>query len=222
MPEAVKIATLPSITGGQDEIIKAAAEWTDKFLISLGGEHSITPLLVRPFFDKYPNLSILQIDAHTDRRNEWNGRSDSHACALRRVSDLGIKQIVSVGIRSTSAEEQPYLKEKNIFWGNEFDLEKVLAKLSDDVYLTFDVDGLDISIMPATGTPEPGGLSYGQATEILKAIAQKKNLVAADFVELSPIKGMEAYDFLVAKLIYKLISYKYAKNSQTGLAQRTD
>lgn len=211
LPNLVKIATLPSVTGGREEIAKASADCADKFLISLGGEHSITPLLVKPFLDKCPKLSILQIDAHTDMRDEWDGRRDSHACAMRRVQELGVKQIVSVGIRSTSAEERPYLKEKNIFWGNDFDLEKVMDKLSGDVYLSFDVDGLDISIMPATGTPEPGGLSYSQALDILKAVAQKKNLVSADFVELAPIKAIPAYDFLVAKLIYKLIGYKFKK-----------
>lgn len=207
--ELVKIATAPSIRGGREAIEEAAAKWTGKFLISLGGEHSITPQLVKPFFRKYPNLSVLQIDAHTDMREEWEGSKNSHACAMRRLQELGIKNIIQVGIRNTAKEEQQYLKLENIFWGNDFDLKKILAKLSDDVYLTFDVDGLDISIMPATGTPEPGGLSYSQALEIIKGVIQNKNLVAVDFVELSPIKGMPAYNFLTAKLIYQLISYKF-------------
>lgn len=209
--ELVKIATLPSVSGGREDIGEAAAKWVDKFLISLGGEHSITPELVKPFLKKYPNLSIIQIDAHTDMRDEWEGSKNSHACAMRRAQELGAQNIIQVGIRNTAKEEQQYLKLDNIFWGDEYELNRILAKLTADVYLTFDVDGLDVSIMPATGTPEPGGLSYNQALEIIKAVAQKKNLVAADFVELSPIKNIPAYEFLVAKLIYSLIKYLYAK-----------
>lgn len=204
----VKIATAPSVRGGREAIEEAAAKWTDKFLISLGGEHSITPQLVKPFLKKYPKLSVLQIDAHTDMREEWEGSKNSHACAMRRLQELGVKNIIQVGIRNTAKEEQQYLKPENIFWGDKYNLEQILSKLTADVYLTFDVDGLDVSIMPATGTPEPGGLSYTQALEIIKAVVQKKNLVAADFVEFSPIKSTPAYESLVAKLIYSLISYK--------------
>jgi len=206
--ELVKITTVPSVNGGREVIEEMAAKWTDKFLISLGGEHSITPHLIKPLLKKYPDLSVLQIDAHTDMRDKWEGSKNSHACAMRRVQELGVKNIVQVGIRNTAKEEQQFLRQKNIFWGGKYKLEQILDKLTDDVYLTFDVDGLDISIMPATGTPEPGGLTYSQVLEIIKATAQKKNLVAADFVELSPIKNIPAYDFLVAKLIYSLISYK--------------
>lgn len=209
--ELVKIATLPRVSGGREDIGEAAAKWTDKFLISLGGEHSITPELVKPFLKKYPDLSVLQIDAHTDMRDEWEGSKNSHACAMRRVQELGVRNIVQVGIRNTAKEEQQYLKLENIFWSDKYELNQILAKLTADVYLTFDVDGLDVSTMPATGAPEPGGLSYSQALEIIKAVAQKKNLVAADFVELSPIKNIPAYDFIVAKLIYFLINYYYAK-----------
>ena len=224
--ELVKIATLSDVGGGRKEIRKVVAKWTNKFLISLGGEHSITPELIKPFFKKYPNLSVLQIDAHTDMRDRFENSKNSHACAMRRVQELGIKKIIAVGIRSTAKEEQPYLKLKNIFWGDKYKISQILDKLTDDVYLTFDVDGLDISIMPATGTPEPGGLSYNQALEILKAVMQKKNIIAADFVELSPIKNVPAYDFLVAKLIYSLINYYYVKThgkaKQKRVTQRTN
>lgn len=205
----VKIATAPFVKGGKKIVSKTVRLYRNKFLISLGGEHSLTPLLVKPFLKKYPNLSVLQIDAHTDMRDKWEGKKDSHACAMRRLQELGIKQIVQVGVRNTAKEEQRFLNPDNIFWGNRFDLNKILAKLDKNVYLTFDVDALDISIMPATGTPEPGGLSYKQALEILKAVTGQKNLVAADFVELAPIKGIPAYDFLVAKLIFKLIGFKF-------------
>lgn len=209
--DLIKITTLPSVDGGLESIGSEAGKWVDKFLISLGGEHSITPELVKPFLKKYPDLSILQIDAHTDMRDEWDGSKQSHACAMRRAQELGVKNIVQVGIRNTAKEEQQYLKLENIFWGDKYEIDSILNKLTDNVYLTFDVDGLDAAVMPATGTPEPGGLSYNQALEIIKAVARKKNLVAADFVELSPIKNIPAYDFLIAKLIYFLINYYYAK-----------
>lgn len=206
----VKIATVPAVAEKR-KMASRAGEYRDKFLISLGGEHAITPELVKPFLKKYPRLSVLQVDAHTDMRDEWEGRKDSHACAMRRLQEMGIENIVQVGIRNTAKEEQRYLKKENIFWGNKFGVEKILQRLGEQVYLTFDVDGLDISIMPATGTPEPGGLSYEQACELLKAVAKQKNLVAADFVELAPIKDIPAYDFLVAKLVFKLIGYKFIK-----------
>lgn len=204
----VKIVTLPKVSK-RGKFSATAATHADKFLISLGGEHSITPELIKPFVKKYSALSVLQIDAHTDMRDEWEGNRDSHACAMRRVQELDIKKIVQVGIRNTAKEEQQYLVKENIFWGDKFEIDKVLARLGDDVYLTFDVDGLDVSIMPATGTPEPGGLSYQQAIDLTRAVCKNKNVVAADFVELAPIRGMPAYDFLVAKLIYKLIQFKF-------------
>lgn len=229
LPNRVKIATARAVSR-RDEIEQAANSLTEKFLIALGGEHSITPWLVKPLFQKYPDLSVLQIDAHTDLRDEYEGKKDSHGCAMRRVQEQlassprldpaeratsrggGTGTIVQVGIRSTALEEQPYIRQENIFWGNEFTVADVLARLSQNVYLTFDVDALDISIMPATGTPEPGGLSYEQGLELLKAVAQEKNLVAADFVELLPLPNQPAYDFLVAKLIYKLIVFKYGES----------
>ncbi len=205
----VSISTAQPAEGDLEEVHELAKNYTDKFLISLGGEHSITPALVSAFLEKYPKLSILQIDAHTDMRDEWEGTKYSHACAMRRVAEQGIETIVSVGIRNSAKEEQPFLNPQNVFWGNKFDVDEVMDRLGDDVYLTFDVDGLDLSIMPATGTPEPGGISYEQAVGLIKAVSQKKNVVAADFVELSPIPGMPGYDFLIAKLIYKLIGYKF-------------
>lgn len=206
----VKIKTVPEI-GDREILAREAGKYLERFLISIGGEHSITPELIKPFKQKYPDLSVLQIDAHTDLRDEWEGNKFSHACAMRRVQELEIDKIVQVGIRNTAKEEQQYLIKENVFWGDVFDLDKVLARLSDNVYLTFDVDGLDVSIMPATGTPEPGGLSYKQALNLLEGVSTRKNLVAADFVELAPIKGMPAYDFLVAKLIYNLIAFKFTK-----------
>lgn len=209
MQELVKIHTVSAAKGGLKTLANTAAKYQDKFLISLGGEHSITPEIIKPLLKKYPDLSILQIDAHSDMREKYEGNKNSHACAMRRAQELGIKQIIQVGIRNSGKDEQQFINPENIFWGNKFNIKDVMKKLSKNVYLTFDVDGLDSSVMPATGTPEPGGLSYEQALELLKAVAREKNLVGADFVELSPIKLLPAYDFVIAKLIYKLIGYKF-------------
>lgn len=218
LQEKVKIATLPEVKfhkesaeEAQAVITKAAEDYTDKFVISLGGEHSITPALVKPFLKKYPDLSILYIDAHTDMREEWEGSKWSHACAARRCQEQGIEKIVWVGIRNTAKDEQQFIDQGFVNYGNKFDIEDVLSKLSNNVYLSFDVDGLDIPYMIATGTPEPGGISYQQALDIMKAVATRKNLVGADFNELAPIPGLYAYDFLVAKMIFKLIGYKFSK-----------
>ena len=205
----VKIATAPAAKGSQPGLGALAAKYQNSFLISLGGEHSITPELVKPFLKKYGDLSVLQIDAHSDLRDTYDGSKNSHACAMRRVQDLGINKIIQVGIRNTAQEEQAYIKKENFFWGNKYRVKDVLARLSDHVYLTFDVDGLDPAIMPATGTPEPNGLSYEQALELMAAVAGKTNIVTADFVELAPIKNIAAYDFIVAKLVYELIGFKF-------------
>lgn len=207
----VKIFTDPDGVTKRESMAAKASQYADKFLVSLGGEHSVTPELVRPFFTKYPDLSVLQIDAHTDLRDEWEGSPNSHACAMRRVQELGIRKIIQVGIRNTAKEEQQYVVKENVFWGDQFDIGEVISKLTANVYLTFDVDGLDISVMPATGTPEPGGLSYQQALDLMESVCKNKNVVAADFVELAPIQGMSGYDFLVAKLVYKLIQYKFVR-----------
>jgi len=207
--EKVLIATAKPVKGDYSSMEKVSAGFIDTFPIFLGGEHSITPALIKPWLKKYPDLSVLQIDAHTDMRDSYQGNKWSHACAMRRVQELGVSKIVQVGIRNTAKEEQQYLKKENIFWGDIFNMEEVMSRLSNNVYLTFDVDGLDPSIMSATGTPEPGGLSYKQAIELLQTVTKRKNVVAADFVELSPVKGLHACDFLVAKLIFQLIGYKF-------------
>lgn len=214
----VKIATLPPVELGnardeeaQSIISRAITPHVGKFVISLGGEHAITPALVKAYLNKYPDLSILYLDAHTDMREEWEGSKWSHACAGRRCQEQGIERIVWVGIRNTAESEQQYINQDYVNYGSKFDIEKVLKQLSDDVYLSFDVDALDTPYMIATGTPEPGGISYQQGLDIMKAVATRKNLVGGDFNELAPIPGLHAYDFLVAKMIFKLIGYKFGK-----------
>jgi agmatinase len=218
--EHTKIATLPAIVfeeqnaeKAQGVIAKIAEQFTDKFILSLGGEHSITPALVSAYQKKYPDLSILYFDAHTDMREEWGGTKWSHACAARRCQEGGIKNIVWVGVRNTALSEQQYINKEQVNYGNTYDLKKILSQLSPNVYISFDVDVFDISTMPATGTPEPGGINWYQAMEIFEAVTREKNVVGADIAECAPIPtpGFHAYDFLVAKLAFKLIGYKFRK-----------
>jgi agmatinase len=187
----------------------------DKFLVTLGGEHSITPPLVAAAAAKYPGLHVLQIDAHADLRDSYMGTPHNHACAMRR--SLEHAPITQVGIRSMSTEEAAAVASFNttVFYDHDMRrdpdwITKVVASLGDPVYITIDVDGMDPAIMPATGTPEPGGLSWYEILALLRATIASRNVVACDVVELSPIPGMHAPNFLCAKLIYKILTYKFA------------
>lgn len=200
-----------------DEIERVAYEviGRDKFLVTLGGEHSITPPLVSAAARKYPGMSVLQIDAHADMRDSYMGTRHNHACAMRR--SLTHARLTQVGIRSLSTEEAEVIPKLNttVFYDVSMRqdptwIDAVVASLADDVYLSIDVDGMDPSIMPATGTPEPGGLSWFEMTRLLRAVAERRRIVSADVVELSPIPGMVAPTFLCAKLIYKLLTYRFA------------
>src|SRR3990167_8959333 len=182
--------------------------------VSYGGEHSLTPAIVKAYQKKYTDLSILYFDAHTDMREEWGGTKWSHACAARRCQDNhNIKNIVWVGVRNTSLGEQQYINKEQVNYGNKYDLKKIISQLSPNVYISFDVDCFDVSTMPATGTPEPGGIGWDQAMEIFEAVTREKNVVGADIAECSPIPtpGFHGYDFLVAKLAFKLIGYKFRR-----------
>ena len=187
------------------------------FPMTLGGEHSITPGCIAPFTKKFKNICLLHFDAHADLRESYNGEKFSHASAIRRCLDYPNVSVVSFGIRNISKNEVPFLKRNSkrikIFWAKDknkwnFNKFKKLIK-NKTVYITFDVDGLDSGIMPATGTPEPGGLFWNETLNILKIAAKNSNIVGADLNELSPIKGFNSYNFLAAKLIYKILSYKF-------------
>jgi agmatinase len=223
----VRIATIPAIDTADGtleeviaEIFTAECELLEdgKFPVALGGEHSLTPPLVAAAAKKYNNLSVLQIDAHADLRAEYQGNPNSHACAMRRV--LEICPAVQVGIRSLSVEEAkeiPRLKTK-IYWARDIArapiedwITRVLADLSTNVYLTVDLDGFDPSIVPATGTPEPGGLDWYQVTSLIRAVARERKIVGMDVVELLPQPGDHASDFLAAKLIYKTLGYIFCR-----------
>ena len=188
------------------------------FPLTLGGEHSITAGCIEPFVKSYKNVTILQFDAHADLRNSYNNQKYSHASAMRRCLDFKNVDLISIGIRNISKEEIPFLKKNTnrikIFWAKDqkkWNL-KYFKKLikNKDVYLTFDVDGLDSSIMPATGTPEPGGLFWYEALSLIKTTFKNANVIGADINELAPIKGFNSYNFLVAKLAYKILVAKLA------------
>ena len=187
------------------------------FPLTLGGEHSITVGCIEPFVKKYKNVTILQFDAHADLRNSYNNQKYSHASAMRRCLDFKNVNLISVGIRNISKEEIPFLKKNTnrikIFWAKDqkkWNL-KYFKKLikNKNVYLTFDVDGLDSSIMPATGTPEPGGLFWYESLSLIKTTFLNANVIGADINELAPIKGFNSYNFLIAKLAYKILTYKF-------------
>ena len=188
-----------------------------KFPLVLGGEHSLTSGAIRPFVKKFGKICLLHFDAHADLRNSYNGNKFSHASAIRRCLDNPNVSLVSFGIRNISSSEISFLsnnkKRINIFWAkdkskwnlNKF--RKIIKKKK--VYLTFDVDGFDLSLMPATGTPEPGGLFWDETIKIIKIAAQSSDIVGADVNEFSPIKGFNSYNFLIAKLVYKIIAYSF-------------
>ena len=200
------------------EIRRVAAAILDhnKFPIVLGGEHSITSPVVAAIAAKYPNLSVLQIDAHADLRDSYMGTRFNHACAMRRV--LEYARCTQVGIRSMSTEEAkvaPTLPTE-IFYDvhmrqDDNWIEQIVESLGESVYITIDVDGMDPAIMPATGTPEPGGLSWYEMLALLRAVIAGRNVVGCDLVELSPLPGVVAPNFLCAKLIYKILTYQFSK-----------
>ena len=187
------------------------------FPMTFGGEHSITPGCIAPFTRKYKDICLLHFDAHADLRESYNGEKFSHASAIRRCLDYPNVSIISFGIRNISESEVAFLRKNssriNIFWAkdkNKWNLSKFKKLIKNKtVYLTFDVDGFDSSIMPATGTPEPGGLFWDETLNIIKIAAKNSKIVGADINELSPIKGFNSYNFLVAKLAYKILSYKF-------------
>lgn len=199
----------------QDRIRRAARRIVQdgKFLISLGGDHSITSGLVRAVMAKHRKLSVLQIDAHADLRKSFQRSPYNHACAMRRVLELGVT-ITPVGIRSYSLEEYRFMKKQRIEpvsarrtledpdW-----ILQVVDALSKNVYVTIDIDAFDPAFAPGTGTPEPGGLEWHQVSDLLKAVAIHRTIVAADLVEVLPLPGTVQTEFLAAKLIYKLIAH---------------
>ncbi len=187
----------------------------DKFIISLGGEHSITYPLVRAFVEKYPKLTVLQLDAHADLRAEYQDSHYNHACVMARVHELA--PVVGIGIRSLSREEKFWIDQDHLpMWfayqmhSNPNWMDGVLATLHEPIYITLDVDYFDPAIIPTTGTPEPGGMLWSPTLQFLRRVFTEKKIVGFDVVELAPKKDFHAADFLVAKLIYKMIGFHEA------------
>ena len=189
----------------------------EKFPLILGGEHSLTPGAIRPFVKKFGKICLLHFDAHADLRNSYNNNKFSHASAIRRCLDHKNISVISFGIRNISSNEISFLNKNSsrikIYWSKDkkkWNLKEFKKLIKNKiVYLTFDVDGFDSSLMPATGTPEPGGLFWDETLDILKIAFKNSKIVGADINELSPIKGFNSYNFLVAKLVYKILSYKF-------------
>ncbi len=189
-----------------------------KFVVTLGGEHSISTSPIKAHFESFEDLSILHFDAHSDLRDEYEGSKYSHASFAARVSEFTTK-ITQVGIRAQCKEEYKFIKEKgiNTYYAHEikqkgFDTElidEIISTLDKNVYITFDVDYFDPSIMPSTGTPEPNGFYWHETTQLLNRLCRERNLVGFDVVELAPRKGYTFPDFLTAKLIYKILNYKF-------------
>ncbi len=223
------IATLPPLEPNaagpaemHETIFRAARRLVrdGKFLIGLGGEHSVSAGLIKAVKSRYKKLSVLQIDAHADLRDQYQGSPYSHACVMRRVLDLGIP-VTAVGIRSFSLEEHRFMRKNG--------LEPITARqtledpdwiiqavesLSSKVYVSIDIDGFDPAFAPGTGTPVPGGLDWYQVSDLLMATAQHKDIVAADVTEVLPLPGSVQTEFLAAKLVYKLIAHVEANRAK--------
>lgn len=202
-------------TRGMIDAVHEAARYyieKDKFTVVIGGEHTVSIGSIKAHVERHPDLTVLQLDAHADLRDEYNGSKYNHACVMARAKEFC--PIVQVGIRSMDSSEKERMDGSRVFFAEKIRtrtdwIVNVVSKLSSNVYVTMDLDVLDPSIMPSTGTPEPGGLSWYDVLELLKAVNEKKNVVGFDVVELCPDDRNKSPDFLAAKLIYKTLSYKF-------------
>jgi len=209
-----------SIEKALQKIHKEVAKHIDegKFVVTLGGEHSLSAAPIMAFNERFPNLSILQIDAHSDLRDSYEGSKYSHASVMARVAEFN-SNIVQVGIRAQCIDEVELKQKKGIktFYAREIKMgmygenwhELIVNNLTENVYITFDVDGLDPSLLPATGTPEPGGLFWDETMNLLKSVGTEKNIVGFDVVELAPTKYHPSSNFVAAKLVYKMMNYAF-------------
>ncbi len=214
------IFTAGSVDGQEhpEDMVKSVAEQVEqhlqgnKFVVVLGGEHSVSIGSVRAHIENNAEMTVLQLDAHSDLRDEYEGSKFNHACVMARIAEL--YPIVQVGIRSMDSSEKKALDPNRVIFAREIPsnknrIEKVLSKLSQNVYITIDLDVFDPSIMPSTGTPEPGGLLWYDVLELMRNVFENRNVIGFDVVELCPNERNKSPDFLAAKLIYKLLSYKF-------------
>lgn len=194
---------------------KVSNALTDKkFVVLLGGEHTVSLGAIQAHAEFFNNISILHLDAHSDMRDSYEGEKYSHACIMARVKEI-TENIISVGVRSTDSSELKNIKKQNTFYASYIHhskdwFKKAVKRLSENVYISIDLDVFDSSIMPSTGTPEPGGLGWYEVLDLLEIVSKNKNIVGFDVVELCPSKNDKSPDFLAAKLIYKLLSLKFA------------
>ena len=189
----------------------------NKFLTFFGGEHSISIGIIKAYYEQFENLTVLQLDAHADLRPFYLGSPYNHACALHDAS-LNCN-LIQVGIRSMDISEKKYMNTDKVYFAHQLSdhetwMSDTLDQMTQDVYITLDLDVLDPSIMPATGTPEPGGLSWPEITKYLRMVFKNRNVVGFDIVELAPIEGIQAPQFLAAKLYYKMLSYKFSTHGK--------
>ena len=184
----------------------------NKFCVCFGGEHSISIGAMMAHCEKFPDAAIVQFDAHADLRNEYRGSEYNHACVMARAKDLG--PIIQIGIRSMDIEEKANMNYDSVFFAEDIHdntdwIDRMTSKLTDNVYITFDLDCLSPGIMPSVGTPEPGGIDWYTALKAVRTIAQKSNIIGFDIAELCPNQANKAPDFLAAKLLYKMLTYKF-------------
>jgi len=186
-----------------------------KFPTFIGGEHSISIGVIKAFYEQYPGITILQLDAHADLRPEYDGSPYNHACALHDASKNA--NLIQVGIRSMDSSERQYMDTGKCFFSHLLDrqdnwMDSAIGLMTNTVYITLDLDVFDPGIMPATGTPEPGGLDWDTVVRFLRRVFKEKDVKGFDIVELAPIEGIHSPEFLVAKLYYKMLSYKFKYN----------
>jgi agmatinase len=197
-----------------NHVKQAVRDWLNlgKFVVTIGGEHSVSVGAARAHHEVYPGMSVLQLDAHADLRQDYQGSPYNHACTMARIRE--ICPITQVGIRGMDIGEKEYMDQDRVFFQEniirqENWIDQVIETLSGQVYLTLDLDVLDPSIMPSTGTPEPGGMDWYTLLALIRRVSEKKELIGYDIVELCPSKQNRAPDFLAAKLIYKILGYRF-------------
>jgi agmatinase len=218
------IHTAPPVTADSTQSMVAEVEaraarylGDGKFVVTLGGEHSVSLGAIRAHLARHPRASVLHLDAHSDRRPEYHGDPLSHASVMGRVEEL-TKETVSVGIRSMDADERPRIRPGRVFFAHDLEegtgwVSHVIGLLQPEVYITLDLDVFDPGIMPSTGTPEPGGLSWRQVTTLINTIVRERTLIGFDVVELCPSEADKAPDFLAAKLVYQTLSRLFSRST---------
>jgi agmatinase len=207
-PEAMVNAVHNTVKGYIDE---------GKFVTAFGGEHSISIGVIRAFMEKYEKLTVLQIDAHADLRESYNGSTCNHACAMHEASEN--TNLVQVGIRSMDISEKAVMRRENVFYAHEMEknlmwMDEAIERMTRDVFITFDLDAFDPSVLPGTGTPEPGGMLWYDTLKFFRKVNKKRNIVGFDIVELLPNPTDRSSDFAAAKLYYKMLSYIFKKRNK--------